>query len=255
MKWVWNIGTAVLVGLPIVAILLLSLVNQWGYPSLLGHFTLDNWRNTLGGAEGLGTSFLLSLFLSATISLTSTTAGFIFSRNIAYSTQKKWLLPLAYYPYLVAPVVLGIVWQYFFLQAGLSGRLWGVVLAQFLFAFPYSVLLFAGYWGKEIKDMEQQAVNLGADGWQVYRKVLIPAARGWIFISLFQTFLLSWFEYGLTSVVGIGKVPTLTLRTMVYVKEANPHYAAVAACLMVLPLLALLLVNRSIFAQKSIARD
>ena len=55
--------------------------------------------------------------------------------------------------------------------------------------------------------------------------------------------MFSWFEYGVTQFVGIGKVPTLTVRTMQFVKEANPQFDAVSACLMVLPLLAFMLLN------------
>ena len=54
-------------------------------------------------------------------------------------------------------------------------------------------------------------------------------------VCFFQTFLISWFQYGLTLLVGSGKVETLPLKVYDYVSEANLGYAAVAGCLLVLP--------------------
>ncbi len=65
-----------------------------------------------------------------------------------------------------------------------------------------------------------------------------------LLICFFQTFLISWFQYGLTLLIGAGKVQTLPIKVYDYVNEANIFYAAMASCLLILPPAALLWVNK-----------
>jgi len=76
--------------------------------------------------------------------------------------------------------------------------------------------------------------------------VILLLSRGPFLVCFFQTFLISWFQYGLTVLVGSGQVETLPLRVYAYVNEANLGYAAVASGLLVLPPLILLWLNRQI---------
>jgi putative spermidine/putrescine transport system permease protein len=79
---------------------------------------------------------------------------------------------------------------------------------------------------------------------QTFGKVLLPLAKGMLIICFFQTFLLSWFEYGLTSIIGLGKIQTLTIKVFMYIKEANYFYGALSSCLLVLPPVILLYLNK-----------
>ncbi|MEY3444880.1 MAG: hypothetical protein RLZZ519_3161 [Bacteroidota bacterium] len=242
--------------LPVAALIYLSFVRYWSFPQLIdADFSFENWISAIGGTAGLPLSFLTSLGIALTVSLISTMGGFVVGRHVLYHRRAQSLLSLAYYPYLIAPVVLGVMLQYYFIKLGISGTLTGVVVAQLLFVFPYAVLFFAGFWTPQTKAIEGQASTLGASSGQILRKVLLPMAREWLYICFFQCFMISWFEYGITQYVGIGKVSTLTVRTMQYVKEANPHVAAVAACIMVLPLIIMLLLNRRILYRNTELHD
>lgn len=235
----------VLILFPMLSLIYLSMVGEWSFPQLLDtQYTIQNWSNAFQGTDGLLNSFWISLFIALTIGLIATLCGFLVCRAIMYHRRHSLLLSLAYYPYLIAPVILGVMLQFYFIKLGVMGTLPGVMLAHFLFIFPYAVLFFAGFWTHQTRAIEGQAMTLGANRWQVFSKVLFPMAKNWLYICFFQSFMISWFEFGVTQYVGIGKVSTLTVRTMQYVKEANPHIAAVAACLMVLPLMAFLLLNR-----------
>lgn len=235
---------AILLTLPIAALIYLSLARQWSFPSLFdAQFGFENWQLALGGTQGLIGSFFISLGISISIALACTFLGFVVARYIMFSRRSASLHAIAYYPYLIAPIILGVMLRFYFIKMGISGTITGVWLAQFIFIFPYAILFFAGFWTNHVKAIEGQAQTLGASPFQVFRRVLIPYGREWLYICFFQTLMISWFEYGLTQYAGIGKVPTLTVRTMQFVKEANPHFAAVAACLMVFPLLAFVLLN------------
>lgn len=242
--------------LPILALVYLSLVRQWAFPQLLGaNFSAHHWAVAVQGTSGLWESVLTSLGISGAVACMATAGGFVISRYVLYHRHGRRLLAVAYYPYLIAPVVMGVMLQFYFIQMGITGTVWGVVLAQLLFVFPYAVLFFAGFWTAHTRAIEGQAITLGARRSQVLFSVLLPMAREWLYICCFQCFMISWFEYGMTQYVGIGKVATLTVRTMQYIREANPHVAAVAACLMVLPPVALLFLNRRLLLRDAQSHD
>ncbi len=241
--WKYLVIAAIL--FPFAFLLMLSLGRRWAYPALLpAEWTLDNWRLIRGAQAGLGESLLLSLGLSLSIALLATAGSFVVSRQVAYHRRRRRWLAIAYLPYVFAPVILAACLQYFFIRAGLSGKLWGVALAQLFITFPYGVIFFTSFWTERTLALEQLIATLGGNAWQACRRVLIPVARGMLLACFFQLFLISWFEYGLTALIGVGKVQTLTLKVFQYVNEANTFFAALAGCLLVLPPLALLWLNK-----------
>ena len=82
------------------------------------------------------------------------------------------------------------------------------------------------------------------------RRVLLPLAWPLLRTALFQTFLLSWFDFGLTNLLSVGKVRTLTVQVFTYVGEANAQLAAVASLLLLLPPALLLWANKSALLRK-----
>ncbi|MEZ5055449.1 MAG: hypothetical protein R2879_00280 [Saprospiraceae bacterium] len=249
-KKVLHIITAFLLVLPLLVIVYLSLVYRWAGQNLVPEsFTFDYWKDLFTLNSDLGSSFLLSLFISSCVALFSTTFGFLISKQLAFE-NKKWI-KLAYFPYLIAPVVFGTMLQFYFNRFNLSGNIGGVLIAQLLFIFPYSILLLSTFWNDRIKQMAFQASTLGANNLELYRKVLVPMAKPWLFICFVQCFLISWYEYGITHLIGVGKVKTLTVQAMLFVKEANPFLAGLASCLMVFPVIILLVANKRIFLRRT----
>lgn len=227
------------------------MVSAWSYPQLWSaRFTTNNWLGLFRADNPLLHSLLLSLSVSVTIAVTATVFGFTVSKQLLFSEKYQKWVRLAFYPYLIAPVVLGSMLQFYFVRLGLTGTLGGVLLAQALFILPYSVLLIATFWSDRVRQLAFQASSLGASSWQVNRTVLLPLARPWLVLCLVQCFLISWFEYGITRVIGVGKVPTLTIQAMHFVKEANPHQGALAACLMILPVLLVLVANQHLLIKR-----
>jgi putative spermidine/putrescine transport system permease protein len=72
----------------------------------------------------------------------------------------------------------------------------------------------------------------------------LPLSKNAITLCFFQVFLVSWFEYGLTNLIGSGKVRTLTVSVFNFVTEANIFYAALSCCLLILPPMLLLYINK-----------
>lgn len=237
---------------PVAFLLMLSAGERWIFPNLLpAGFTLQRWESLFTNSEGLLASLLLSLAIAVTVALISTLAGFYSSKHLAYHPRRNLWVRLSYFPFILSPVIYAALLYFYFIRFGLTGHVTGVILGQLLIAYPYSVILFSGFWGKRVQNMEQLVHTLGGSRWQTYRRVLWPMAQGLLLVCFFQTFLISWFEYGLTTLIGVGKVQTLTLKVFQYISEANFYNAALSSSLLVLPPVILLYFNKKyLFKQR-----
>ncbi len=231
--------------LPFLLLLGLSLSRQWIYPEFLPQqIGTMNWKQLWGYQQNLLSSLGLSIGLSLSVAFIATCGGFFTGRMLAYHAQGKVLLKLAYLPYVISPVIYAACLKVYFIWLGIDAHFIGVLLAQLIITYPFSVILFSEYWSHHLQSLEQLVTTLGGSPWQVWTKVLVPLSRNILLVSFFQTFLISWFEYGLTQLIGLGKVPTLTIMVFGYLKEANIYFAALASCLLVLPPLLLLWINK-----------
>jgi putative spermidine/putrescine transport system permease protein len=238
---------AVIALLPLVYLTVLAISGDWQSPRLFPQaLRLDRWRNVLGGSTGLLDSLLLSLLIAAVVAASSTALGFITSRHLAGARRLSWWLVLAYMPFAISPVVLATCLLFFFIKLQLSGTLLGVVLAQIMLAYGFASVLLLGLWNPHKRGLEDVARTLGASPRQVWVQVLLPASAPLLRVCFFQTFLISWAQYGMTLMIGAGHVRTLPLRVFDYALEADPAYAAVAALLLIVPPLALLWIERRV---------
>lgn len=238
---------------PFIFLLLLSFSSDWVFPQLIpDYFGPKNWVKVISAESGLSKSFLISLTISLSVAISSTLMGFFISRYVHFHPRKNLLTLLTYFPYILAPVVFGACLSYYFLKLGIFGTLSGVILAQFLIAFPYALIFFSSFWNEKIKSYEDLVGTLGGSSWITFRKVLFPMAKGLMMICFFQTFLISWFEYGLTSIIGVGKVQTLTVKVFLFIKESNFYYGAMSCCLLILPPVILIYINKRFVFNKLI---
>lgn len=250
-RYLLKVVIAAFILFPFGFLLMLSLGRQWVFPSVGPQiWTLANWRALWYGQSGLAYSLLISVLISGVIATVVTLLSFVTSRQLAYS-RRRWLV-MAYFPYVFAPVILAACLQYFFIRSGLSGSVGGVILAQLFITYPFGLILFSGFWNEHLRSMEQLVATLGGNRMQTYRRVLLPVARGALLVCFFQTFLISWFEYGLTMLIGVGKVQTLTVKVFMYINEANIFLAALASLLLAAPPAVLLYLNKRYIFSKVI---
>ncbi len=247
---------AALVGLvavlPIAYLVLLSITRVGAPPRVRpAEVRLDAWAFLLSGRGEMLHGFLVSLGLSAAVAISSTPLGFITARYVAFHRRRRLLLFFAYLPFMLSPVILGTCMLYFYIRTGLSGSLGGVFLAQTVFTFGFSIVFFLSFWNREKLALEDLVSTLGGSRYQYYRLVLLPISRDALRTGMYQIFLLSWFQYGLTILIGEGRVRTLPVLVYAHLAEANPLFAAAAGVLLVLPPLALLGFNRRFLAGRA----
>jgi putative spermidine/putrescine transport system permease protein len=233
------------IGFPLAFLLLLSLGRRWSFPNILPEaWSFANWMFFQQSDAQLFQTFFLSIVISLVVSAVVTALAFVVSKEIAYSKNRNTFMLLTYIPYLLSPVIMAVIFQYYFIITNLTGTFLGVVIAQFLIAFPFGVIIYVNFWNTQMQELEALSYTLGGSRWQTFRKVLLPLSKNAMLLCFFQVFLISWFEYGLTNLIGVGKIKTLTVSVFNFINEANIFYAALACCLLVLPPMLLLYINK-----------
>lgn len=234
-----------LIAFPFGYLVLLSLASEWQFPALVPDYLgLRNWQEVLRSDSSLLESFWLSVLISLAVATMATLSGFLISRTVAFHRKRRLLTLLAYFPYVLAPVILAACLSFFFLKLGLFGQATGVILAQFMIAFPYAMIFFLSFWSERVRAYEQLVQTLGGNARQTFFQVLLPLAKGMLLVCFFQTFLISWFEYGLTSIIGVGKVQTLPIKVFLFIKESNFYFGALSCTLLIFPPVMMLYLNK-----------
>ena len=243
---------ALLCAAPLLLLFLLSVAGPWPYPALLPEsLRLDPWMRLLSGESDLFGSAVVSFLLASTVAFCSTILGLFTARAIAEHRLRRALVLAAYLPLAISPVILGVCLLYLFIRLRLVATLPGVILAHVIFGYAFAVIFWIPFWNDEKRAYLDLVRTLGGRSRDFYLRVLLPLSRGPFIVCFFQTFLISWFQYGLTLLVGSGKIETLPLKVYDYVAEANVGYAAVAGCLLVLPPILLAWMNQRIVRRLS----
>ena len=237
---------------PFLYLIILSIISRYPYPEIIPkHFDFSHWISVFTGESELAHSLTVSVIISLTVATISTGFGFVTSRAFAKNSKEQRLIKMTYFPFLFPPVIYASMLSHFFIVAHLSGTITGVVVGQVLIAYPFAILLLRGFWSRTVMTNEETAKTLGASPRQIFFRVLLPMARGLLFITFFQTFLISWFEYGLTTLLGLGQIQTLTLRVFGYIQQGNPTLAALSSLFLFIPPVLLLLIYKpSLFRRR-----
>lgn len=232
---------------PLAYLVLLAAAETWPFPDLLPTaFSLENTRSVLGANNQLLAAFARSVGISTVVALVATATGFWAASRLAYHPRGRVFRSLAWLPYAFSPVIYAFCLLYFFHKTGLAGSIVGVGVAQVIIAFPCCFLLFFNHFDQKMLDFEQLTATLGGSRGQYFWRVLLPVSRPVLWLGFLQAFLISWFEYGLTSVIGLGQVRTLTVAVYQFIGESNAYLAALASCLVGLPPLAFLFLGQKI---------
>jgi putative spermidine/putrescine transport system permease protein len=235
--------------LPLVVLLLLSLARHWSWPALLPtDIQGRQWLILITDRSGLGAIVLRSAGMGFGVGALATVLGFVTSRSVARHRHRDALMTLLHVPFAVSSVVVGVSLLYFFLRLNLAGHVVGVMLAQLIFAYAYAAILLSGFWNAQVESLTDVAVTLGADRRQVWRRVLAPLARPLLGVCLFQTFLISWFDYPVTLLIGESRVATLTVALYQYFSSGDMRMAATCGLVLLAPPLLLLAIHRRLLS-------
>lgn len=234
----------------------LSLGSGWTYPHL-GPDRLDGqpWRTMFRQSSVLVDAIAMSAAVAFAVATASTIAGLMTAKRVAVPAR-GWGRWLALTPFVLSPVIVAICWQDLFIRVGLASSVLGVMLAQSIFAYGFATVFFSELWDRELHRYEALIATLGG-GWRArLRHAWWPRMGRLFMIAWFQTGLFSWLDYGLVSVIGGGRVVSVTMVLFASLREANLNQAMQAGLLLMLPAVVIssgmvLLLGRSTAQQRS----
>jgi sulfate transport system permease protein len=168
---------------------------------------------------------------------------------------KSLLTTIIDLPFSVSPVIAGLIYVLVF---GLQGWLgpWlkahdihiifalpGIVLATLFITFPFVARELIPLMEEQGTEDEEAAVSLGANGWQVFRRVTLPNVRWGLLYGVLLCNARAMGEFGAVSVVSghiRGRTTTMPLQVEILYNEYNMVAAfAVASLLAMLALVTL----------------
>lgn len=165
---------------------------------------------------------------------------------------KQFLISLIDLPFSVSPVVAGLIYVLLFGAQGWFGP-WlfehdikiifavpGIVLATVFVTFPFVARELIPLMQSQGRDEEEAAVSLGANGWQMFRRVTLPNIKWALLYGVILCNARAMGEFGAVSVVSghiRGETNTMPLHVEILYNEYQ--FAAAFAVASLLALLAL----------------
>lgn len=232
----WMIILAMFVVLtPYLLLVLLSLGSGWGFPTLIPErLDLLPWRRFFSDRDGMRDAALTSASMAVVVATLGTAGGLILGRTVSRTAGgiPRYVI---YLPFVLSPIIVGIGLYDLLVRLSLTSSLKGSILVQLIFALSFSGVFFSEMWNPRIERLEALVKTLGGGRWAVWRHAIFPATSGLILVCIIQTALLSWLDYGLVSVIGGGRVRTVTVKLFSSLREANVNQAAQAALVLLAP--------------------
>lgn len=215
-----------LVGLPLIVVIVFSFLQRGEFGSGVIHkFTLDAYRTVffetdLMGNQSLNFSFLKiilrSILLAFTVTIICLIVGIPTAIWIALQkkTTQRILIVLVTIPFWVNVLARTYAWMLLLADGGLFNQLGAPVLlytswATFIgltYAFlPFMVLPIYASAEKLDKSILEAAFDLGASGWRVLIRIVIPMIRFGIFAGIAIVFIPALGAYVQPSLLGGNK--------------------------------------------------
>jgi spermidine/putrescine transport system permease protein len=163
-------------------------------------FTLEHWQNLFSRFPALNQSLINSLI----VALVSTVVATIFGTLIALAlTRYEFrgrgpLNLLIFLPIATPEIVLGASLLALFVSAGVDRGLPTVTIAHIMFNISFVVVTVRARIAGFDRNLEEAAMDLGADEWTTFRKVTFPLIFPGILAAALLAFALSIDDFVIT---------------------------------------------------------
>jgi ABC-type spermidine/putrescine transport system permease subunit II len=131
-------------------------------------------------------------------------------------------------PFFIPKVILAVADIIAMQAVGIAHSVAAIVAAQCLIILPFSAMVTASVLIRLDRRLEEAAADLGASGWQVFRRVQLPLMRNGLVASFFIAFVLSSSEYVVTSFVSGRTQPLSVLVASDFRFHLSPKLDALA---------------------------
>ncbi|MEM7347810.1 MAG: ABC transporter permease [Chloroflexota bacterium] len=256
--WRWlamvTIFTAILA--PIIPQVIWSFAFRWFFPDLLpSSWSFESWEYVFTDTSRVGEGLVNSFNIAIVTSLLAIVVGLPASRALAlYQFRGKavieWLIMV---PIIVPTLVVTMGIHIMFIRYRLTDTFMGVVLIHLIPCIPYMVLVMSSVFANYGTALEDTARTLGANRWQTFWYITLPAIFPGLLVATMFTFLISWGQYVTTLLVGGGRIITLPLVLFPFISSPDHATAAAISLVFVAPaIFVLIFTSRSLSTESSV---
>ena len=155
----------------------------------------------------------------------------------------NWVLSTRMMP----PVAVAIPLFFIFKQFSLLDTYIGIILIHGLMNLPLAVLLLKSFFDDIPAETDESALLDGASRWTIFRRIVLPMAKGGIAATAVLCFIFSWTEFLFVLTLtqtGIKTVPVVSSTFVTSIGTAWGNMAALGAAAIVPAFIVILLVQR-----------
>ncbi len=155
----------------------------------------------------------------------------------------NWVLSTRMMP----PVAVAIPMFFIFKQFSLLDTYIGIILIHGLMNLPLAVLLLKSFFDDIPAEIDESALLDGASRWTIFRRIVLPMAKGGIAATAVLCFIFSWTEFLFVLTLtqtGIKTVPVVSSTFVTSIGTAWGNMAALGAAAIVPAFIVILLVQR-----------
>ncbi|WP_220132633.1 carbohydrate ABC transporter permease [Halorhabdus salina] len=193
--------------LPVVYMVLVSFTSQEFLfssellPSL-GDLTLYNYEAVLSRGD-FRTYFVNSMIVATSTTLLVLTVGILAGYSMSrFEYPGRGALLYAFLSTQMLPLVLILIPFYLLMNSlNLVDSLFGIIIAHAVIGIPLGTWLLKGYIDDIPESLDEAAKMDGCSHLSILRRVIVPLAMPGIAVSGFYTFILSWNDYLLVSML------------------------------------------------------
>jgi putative spermidine/putrescine transport system permease protein len=234
-----------------------AFTNVWRYPSVIPQeFGIRYWNMTLARAD-VWTSITMSLSLATTVTLLSALiclpAAYAFARlqfpgrNILFFS---FLAGQAFPKFGLLVAIAGI-----FLQLGLIGTFWGVVLIQLVSTLLFMIWIPVAAFQSVDRRMEEAARDVGASPLRVFWSITLPQAGPTIAAAILLSFVGTFYETEGAWLIGAPQIRTMPVLMISFINNQPViQFGAVLSVLLWIPSFFALLFARRVISSGSFAK-
>ncbi len=235
--------------------------NVWSFTP-----TMKNFEQVFGISFGFeqqqevlpgGGNFYMAprLWDSIVIAVLSTLLAVAISTLAAYALSRMgfrgrhhfvaWVLSTRMMP----PVAVAIPMFFIYADLGLLDTYSGVILVHALMNLPLAVLLLKSFFDDIPQEIDESAIIDGASRWLIFRRVILPMAKGGIAATAVLCFIFSWTEFLFVLTLtqtGLKTVPVVSSSFVTSTGTAWGNMAALGAAAIVPAFIFILLVQKQL---------
>jgi multiple sugar transport system permease protein len=183
------------------------------------HFpTLNNFVEVFtrwGFETKLQSSIIVALSTTLLGTLVGAPAAFIFTRFRFRQSQnvKFFILSFRFLP----PIAVIVPFYYIYSKLGLLDTYQVLIITYMLFTVPFVIWMLASFFEEVPKDLDEAAQVDGCSMLQALMKVVLPAARNGLLVTMFFSFIFAWNEFIFAMLLTRERAQTVPVGTAAFI--------------------------------------